>query len=480
MQNQGDIQMKKMKHKRFVLILFIFSFATSSFLFASFNPLSIPDSALIRQNLYYTWFTRSLNDLREEKPIMRKNEAGDYFHISFREYEREFAIVCNPMDTNLVLEKAAGTWILYRDKKSEKILCIEFYFTNNPEVFFVFKPKLNKTTIDLRVYNAFLVKDLSFALAFEDFYTLSFTELYKLSKNLLPWHYFTIDEKSYDANIQIASQLKDYESKISFAPNRVYDENGQLSHIFDEAFSKNAQKNLSKLQIEKSDEVKIEEKNETIEILDEKKLHLSSLGYVKWLVDGLVFPQIASYLKIEPLKKPTFDASTRARVETLRAYESIFASLDWTRNLATAFVSVQLGRDLVFADSGVEVNRSFFALSLDENGNPKDSSYVPNSGYSAHILKPLLYMLALTEPERIYLAAIKEFQLDFEAGKQDIGRYYDALIFLPYFDQEGVFQCPVFYAGKEVSLDELILNSKNDFFSLVRIKSDLRFFPLKK
>lgn len=468
-----------MKKRQLFIGIIIFTLIQGIFVFAEFNPLAIPDSATVRKDLYYTWFTRSLDDLRLEKPIFRKNEAGDYFHISFQEFQNESAIICSPMESTLVLHKAAGTWILYRDKKTEQMLRIEYYFTDNPEVFLIIKPNRTKTAIDLSVYNAFLIKDLHFALSFEEFFALSFTQLYTLSKNLIPWQYFTPAEKSYDANIQLASQLRDFVDDIIFTPNRVYDENGMLSEIFDEPEIAPVSEKKSHRAIEHFVDTIDETFDNTLQD-DAHKLSLSPLGYVKWVVDGLVFPQIASYLKIQPLKKQTIEANSRSRVESLSAYETIFASLDWTRNLATAYASVQLGRDLEFFGSGVEVNRSFFAISLDSDGYYKDGSHVPNSGYSAHILKPLLYMLALAEPERMYLAAIKEFTIDTKTGIQDIGHFYDALIFIPYFDEENVFQCPVFYAGKEIALDDLVANSKNDFFSLVRIKTELRFFPLKK
>ena len=80
-------------------IVFLF-FSVGFPVYAAFNPLSISDSSSIREDIYYTWLTRSLADLREEKAIIRKNEAGDYFRVSFVEYEKEFAIICNPMVEN--------------------------------------------------------------------------------------------------------------------------------------------------------------------------------------------------------------------------------------------------------------------------------------------------------------------------------------------------------------------------------------------
>ena len=183
-------------------------------------------------------------------------------------------------------------------------------------------------------------------MTFRDFYTLSIPQFYTLSKNLFPWHFFTPEENLYDANIQIASQLREYQDMIDFVPNRAYDENGKPSQIFDSS---------ENLQLNTRDNI---ESNEILE--DSDKLQLGSLGYVKWLVDGLVYPQIASYLKIQALKKVTVDTSPRSRVETLSSRETIYAALDWTRNLATAYASVQLGRDLDFFTSGTEVNHSFF------------------------------------------------------------------------------------------------------------------------
>ena len=50
-------------------------------------------------------------------------------------------------------------------------------------------------------------------------------------------------------------------------------------------------------------------------------------------------------------------------------------------------------------------------------------------------------MLALTEPERMYIAAIKDFRSDTEEGKLDIGDF-EMHLFFTLFDAKREFQCP--------------------------------------
>ena len=100
-------------------IVFLF-FSVGFPVYAAFNPLSISDSSSIREDIYYTWLTRSLDDLREEKAIIRKNEAGDYFRVSFVEYEKNLQLSVIQWSKTIFQKKhlALGFYIAIRKQKS--------------------------------------------------------------------------------------------------------------------------------------------------------------------------------------------------------------------------------------------------------------------------------------------------------------------------------------------------------------------------
>ncbi|MBR5183784.1 MAG: cation:proton antiporter, partial [Bacteroidales bacterium] len=78
-------------------------------------------------------------------------------------------------------------------------------------------------------------------------------------------------------------------------------------------------------------------------------------GFVKWIVDGLVMPIAGSNLELEPLKMPTVTLRSGSRADVLSDNYNVYFSLDWTRNLAAAYLSVTSGNNYTFKNSGCEV-----------------------------------------------------------------------------------------------------------------------------
>jgi hypothetical protein len=105
-------------------------------------------------------------------------------------------------------------------------------------------------------------------------------------------------------------------------------------------------------------------------------------------------------------------------------------------------------------------------------------------------LKPLLYMLAVTDPDKFYLGAVRtlydgEKQLpssysgkDYsDEGGRILPQFIHTAAFFPYFDEQGRFQVSVFESGVETPLDEFLSRYPGDYIHLVRIKSPVWFVP---
>ena len=82
---------------------------------------------------------------------------------------------------------------------------------------------------------------------------------------------------------------------------------------------------------------------------------MSSPGFVKWIVDGLVRPISGSGINMETLveKTETFKEGSLSYIKS-KEYDTTLA-LDWTRNLAAAMVSIYSGRIYTYEGSGVQL-----------------------------------------------------------------------------------------------------------------------------
>ena len=447
------------------LIFLLTGFVLFSTLFASYNRLGIPDSSEIRNGLEEKWFTAPLSSVRENQPEIRANENGEKFQIRLEENETTFNVFVAPhavIKVNVFSDKgmyteeqdlypgdAAGSWVLIRDKRTGTPLRIRYYFLKDSDVFVQFTPQGKIALADLVIYGNYAARGVPTGMAFEKFYSASFEDVMTITETKLPWNYVLIDTDQYNSIKQMIGVIREKLPLITYVPDAMYDENGELVHISNgKKFEKN-------------------EKSET-------NLSLSSAGFVKWIADGLVEPMSGGILKRDPLIKETVEVKDNGRQGVLSQKYDLFFSLNWVRNLASAVISVYAGKTYLFNQSGADVTINPFASSITDKGVANTVTYVENSGYTVPVLHSLMYVLAATEPGTLYFGAIRGAD---RTVSPEVMAFNDCVAFFPYFREDGSFACSVFMNGREFTLEDFCLFYADDFVYLTRVKSSERFFP---
>ena len=200
-------------------------------------------------------------------------------------------------------------------------------------------------------------------------------------------------------------------------------------------------------------------------------------GFVKWIVDGLVKPLNGSATYIEPLLRETTNPSPLGLAGIKGRSESLSYSLDWTRNLAAAKLSLQVQRKYLYEESGVDVKIEPFSAELSDKGITAVAGYIKDTGYEIKYLKPLLYVLAAEQPTYFYLAAIRR-SVHPNDGSPEFHVFDTSAAIFPYFDKSGQFGCTVFENGREMTLAQFTKKYPDCFIHLTRVLSSDRFSPL--
>ena len=446
------------KNKLFALILLCI-LPVSLFGYQIF--MDIPESAPIRKNLVEDWFTANLEILREKKAEVIQDSSETTFQVRFEEYGTECAIIVTPE----VLEKVEsytdagvqtfyrsvfpqairGGWTLFRDIATGKVTCIRYYISENPEVFVQFRPGKNttstKSSCDFVVFGTYAAKDVPVGVPIERFYTLSFSEIYKLTEKTLPWVEQEFYPELYEDSIYMIGIIRKNLSRFHELEGAAYDEDGNPVFIKDSV-------------------PRLEEKTSE----EEKPLYTCDAGFVKWVVDGLIRPISGSGLLLEPLKKETMFPNETGYAYAMNEVYDIYFSLNWVRNIAAAAASVFSGHEYMFEDSGVEVQKV-----------PYNSIYSKAAGYNITALKPLMYNFAITEPGRFYLGAIRHTVKS--EGGQEVAVYTECAVFFPILDKNGKFMLVIFENGKEYAFSDFVKAHENDTIHLTRITSSSNFLP---
>lgn len=455
----GDLKSMK-KILLFFGLLFI-----SSFIFASYNSLGVPDSSDIRKQLVETWFEAPLSAVRDNKTQIYTNRIGEEFQVSMEEDDTVFYIFVSPKakinmsiysDTDVSVEEQSyfpgdgiGSFVLIRDKKSGKIIRIRYFFLKNSEIYLQFSPKGKVALADLVMFGNYAARGVTTGMPFSKFLTCSFDEVMKITETKLPWKYLMINPTMYHSVMQMSGTIREHLPEIVFCDDAMYDENNELVYI------------------SSGEKIGISEE-------DKDKLLLSSAGFVKWIADGIVEPLSGGLLRRDPLTVETVSVKDTGHQGILSLNYNLFFSLDWIRNLASAVISVYMGKDYLFNESGVDVTINPFAATITEKGIENTVTFVDNSGYTVTAIQSLLYVLAATEPGTFYFGAIRGTD---RAKSPEVKAFNECVAFFPYFLSDGAFCCSVFMNGKELTLDEFYLLYKNDYVYLTRVKASEQFFP---
>ena len=455
------------KRMGFLCLLMIMIGASS---FALYNRQGIPDSSEIRQNLVESWFTAPLEAVRGRMPELHRNNVGTVFQVRAEENDDYLMIIVAPrqkmavdmysggevMSSSVDVYPAnnSGSWILYRNPTTGAPLFIRYYFASDAEVFMQINSMGSKSVADFVVYGSYAARGVPVGIPFQRLYKASFLEVHELTKQTLPWNYINTMPALYHPVLQMIAVIRENLDRIHFLEDAAYDEDGSPIYI-----------STGKQRIESP------------EIAEAGELALSSAGFLKWIVDGLVIPVAGSYTRLDPLVNPTVEFRQGSFAEGIREEYEVSFSLNWTRNLAAAVLSIYSGRNFYHNTSGCDVQIEPFSSEVGKDGKLANSlGYLQDSGYRINTIKGLLYVLAATEPGKMYLGAVRQNNRSV-TETPEVHFFTESVAIFPYFDAYNRFEVVIFEKGKEISLEAFMEKYKDSYLHLVRINASERFFP---
>ena len=158
-------------------------------MFADTGILSIPDSSSIREQSMEAWLTAPISAVIDRECENLQTDFGQVFQIRAEREGSELAIIYAPRENNYDFPaKAPGSWVVYRDCSSGKILRINVYFQFDSRVYVCLRPdsqpKKPKSEVDLIIHGAYACRGVPLGIPFSDVMKLSFSELFNLTKEM--------------------------------------------------------------------------------------------------------------------------------------------------------------------------------------------------------------------------------------------------------------------------------------------------------
>lgn len=349
---------------------------------------------------------------------------------------------------------ACGSWLLIRNSLTSKPEKIRIFFSNNSDMYVQFSPQGTKTVADFVIAGLYASRSVPVGIPFEQLYTASFQQILLSTEKILPWSYADTQQGQFASKLQMIGVIRKNLSRIVYVPDSAYNEEGKLISI-----------STGK------------EKTVDIETQIENPVTVDQAGFLKWIVDGLVYPVAGSHLYRDPLVVKTVEYNELGLQGVLSKNQELSFTLDWCRNLAAACLSIKSHRNYMWYNSFADVTIEPFSSEVTNEGISQTAGYLKNSGYQVSKIKPLLYVLASTEPTYCYLAAIKNPVKNKNTKNPDYFSFDDCAIIFPLFDKDGHFNCVIFDNGQELTLNQFTAKYKNSFVHLSRVLTETSFFP---
>jgi len=414
----------------------------------------ITDDTALRLSVKDTWLLESPGKVLSRPRVQYRLAGGGKVELRTETGREEFMVILAREHNNTFPGWAQGSWILTRRKDSGAASRIRVFPRSDPNTYIQFRHfSADKCLMDVVIYDAFAVHSLPLPVHLERLYTMPLTEVLDLAGSKFPRRYFEPEPDNYREQRLFIQKVREKLPSLRYADDGAIDQQGRYVYI------------------------------ETgMEQTGQKGLNCS--GFAKWLVDGMLKPVSGERLEIPPLKAP-FGSRGSTYTETWEELRDPFFGLDWIRNLASQAATILYAPAFGNIDEIVVKKEPFSRIIIRTGTGSTLQSYsgvLEHAGYSIEGLLPLLYTLAIDEPDRFYLAAVNN-ELGAPRtesnprGQPRIRQYFHVAALVPYFTENGIFTVAVFESAAETPIKNFISRYPNHKISLVRVPVESKFNP---
>lgn len=325
---------------------------------------------------------------------------------------------------------APGTWIIKRSPKDGSFVQAKIFIGSSPENAIRIYPDKNISRMDVSIMGITLKKAVFIRHSFSELLTLPLSRILSETDEQVNWKMLLPPQEgyAYQASSSMAESILQNIKRFPDADDGALDENGRFVFIA-------SQKPMP-------------------------KPGFNCSGFAKWIGDSISYALTGRLLDIAELKQRLTELRGSRLGRTYETLRDPYFGLDWTRNLAYRLNSL-LGEENPATKEGWDV-RELYGL-----------RYVEDKGYRAEELYTALYLAAIKYPGYFFAASVNGYW----GSDPVLWQHFHVAVFLPYFDESGIFKVTVVERNRATALSSFIKRYPAHYIHLVRIKTPEHFEP---
>ncbi len=322
-----------------------------------------------------------------------------------------------------------GSYIIKRNLSDGKFIQIKVFLKNHTECYARIFPMDDRAVMEIILYGKIIYSDINLPFSFAEALTESFAEIIDSTSGIIDWPMIfpETDFFLFEQKMKLSDEIRQNLPLMYDVDDGALDADGTWVFI------------------------------EDLSPQPEDQGGFNCSGFVKWVADGINYAETGGYLSVAELKSKQTDQ--RGNRWSLRHEDDRdpYFGLDWNRNIAVKIAGIEHPEDSDYKSADV-----------------KDlpwADYVEDVGFPIEELKLLMYYLAVTEPEYIYLASV-----NIPWGTAPVLRQHiHTAVLIPMLDKENGYSDIVFERNTESNSEILADSFKGAHVHLVRIRVDAGF-----
>ncbi|MCX7024203.1 MAG: hypothetical protein NT080_06225 [Spirochaetes bacterium] len=414
-----------------------------------------PETDDIRSRLRDEVFLAPMERAMALKPRLELNDYGSW-RLRVEIKPDAFYLLLVPKADGSFPVWGQGAWIVKRSRRDGSVTQAKVFMRGDQEVFLRIYPFADRAKMDVVAYGGVLRREVILPVPIDRLLVAPVADIVRWTSGTVEWSLFSPDPGLYADSRKLIASVRERLPLFDYVEDGAFDGSGKPVFI-----------STGKPQPGRGG--------------------VNCSGFAKWLVDGIIKPVAGSWLEIEPLKERREGVRGTSFTSPYETSLDPFFGLDWSRNLAfetaramhpSLVASPAASREKITDNDVLAQPFGLIVPGLDPlNGGGKYETYpidFPTGGYRVDGLEAVLYILAMREPGRFYLAA---FNVPDSSAGPELRRYTHVAALFPYFEPDGRFAIAVFESGAETGMDSLTRRYGGAFARLVRFPAEAEFDP---